>query len=118
MILKESLNFGQRLANLYVTRRFLRIRADHHRRAGTQQITNHLATLLRKALSEHVAWKIRDIFRFEASSATVGFALTPVDVADDGLIIEKLPTIRTAAHASNRPTTPTGAACPLAAATS
>ena len=69
--------------------------------AGTQQITNHLATILRKLGIEHVALEtpgytpVRSIFRDR------GFAITSVDVADDGLAIEKLPTnIRTAVYAS------------------
>lgn len=82
--------------------------------AGTQQITNHLATLLRKLSIEHVALEdpgylpVRRIFRDR------GFALTPVDVADDGLIIEKLPTnIRTAVYVSPSNHVPTGAVMPI-----
>ena len=82
--------------------------------AGTQQITNHLATLLRKLSIEHVALEdpgylpVRSIFRDR------GFALTPVDVADDGLIIEKLPTnIRTAVYVSPSNHVPTGAVMPI-----
>lgn len=69
--------------------------------AGTQQITNHLATLLRKMHIEHVALEnpgympVKNIFRDR------GFAITPVDVESDGLVIEKLPTnIRTAVYVS------------------
>ena len=69
--------------------------------AGTQQITNHLSTLLRKMDIEHVALEnpgyapVKNIFRDR------GFAITPVDVGKDGLIIEKLPTnIRTAVYVS------------------
>ena len=69
--------------------------------AGTQQITNHLSTLLRKMNIEHVALEnpgyapVKNIFRDR------GFAITPVDVGKDGLIIEKLPTnIRTAVYVS------------------
>lgn len=67
--------------------------------AGTQQITNHLSTLLRKMNIEHVALEnpgympVKNIFRDR------GFAITPVDVGRDGLTIEKLPTnIRTAVY--------------------
>ena len=82
--------------------------------AGTQQITNHLATLLRKLSIEHVALEdpgylpVRSIFRDR------GFALTPVEVADDGLMIEKLPTnIRTAVYVSPSNHVPTGAVMPI-----
>lgn len=82
--------------------------------AGTQQITNHLATLLRKLSIEHVALEdpgylpVRNIFRDR------GFALTPVEVADDGLMIEKLPTnIRTAVYVSPSNHVPTGAVMPI-----
>lgn len=69
--------------------------------AGTQQITNHLATILRKMSIDHVALEnpvyspVRNTFRDR------GFAITSVDVADNGLILEKLPAnIRTAAYVS------------------
>lgn len=82
--------------------------------AGTQQITNHLATILRKMGIEHVALEhpgympVRNIFRDR------GFAITPVDVADDGLILEKLPTnIRTAAYVSPSNHAITGAVMPI-----
>lgn len=82
--------------------------------AGTQQITNHLATILRKMGIEHVALEnpgylpVRSIFRDR------GFAITPVDVNDDGLIIEKLPTnIRTATYVSPSNHVFTGAVMPI-----
>ena len=82
--------------------------------AGTQQITNHLATILRKMGIEHVALEhpgympVRNIFRDR------GFAITPVDVASDGLILEKLPTnIRTAAYVSPSNHAFTGAVMPI-----
>jgi len=59
--------------------------------AGTQQITNHLSTLMRKMQIEHVALEnpcympVRNILRDR------GFAITEVPVAGDGIIIEKLP---------------------------
>lgn len=69
--------------------------------AGTQQITNQLATILQRLGIEHVALEtpgyvpVKNIFRDR------GFAITPVGVAEEGLIIEKLPTnIRTAAYVS------------------
>jgi GntR family transcriptional regulator/MocR family aminotransferase len=59
--------------------------------AGTQQITNHLSTILRKLQIEHVALEnpcympVRNILRDR------GFAITHVDVSSDGISIEKLP---------------------------
>lgn len=82
--------------------------------AGTQQITNQLATILRKIGIEHVALEhpgympVHNIFRDR------GFAITPVDVADDGLTIEKLPAnIRTAAYVSPSNHAFTGAVMPI-----
>jgi len=59
--------------------------------AGTQQITNHLSTILRKLQIEHIALEdpcympVRNILRDR------GFAITHVDVSSDGIVIEKLP---------------------------
>ncbi len=82
--------------------------------AGTQQITNQLATLLRKLSINHVAVEdpgyapVRNIFRDR------GFALTSVRVASDGLVIEKLPTnIRTAAYVSPSNNAFTGSVMPV-----
>lgn len=82
--------------------------------AGTQQITNHLATMLRKLSIEHVALEnpgylpVRSIFRDR------GFAITSIDVASDGLMIEKLPTnIRSAVYASPSNHMFTGAVMPI-----
>ncbi len=83
--------------------------------AGTQQITNQLSTILRKLGIEHVALEnpgylpVRNIFRDR------GFAITSVDVAKDGITIEKLPAnIRTAAYVSPSNHTFTGAVMPIA----
>lgn len=82
--------------------------------AGTQQITNHLATILKKIGIEHTAVEdpgympVRNIFRDR------GFAITPVAVASDGIIIEKLPAnIRTAAYVSPSNHMFTGAVMPV-----
>ena len=82
--------------------------------AGTQQITNHLATILRGLLVEHVALEqpgytpVRNTFRDR------GFAITSVDVAADGLIIEKLPAnIRAAAYVSPSNHSLTGSVMPI-----
>jgi len=82
--------------------------------AGTQQITNHLSTILRKIGIDHVALEkpgyapVRNIFRDR------GFAITDVAASDDGLIIEKLPAnIRTAAYVSPSNNNFTGAVMPV-----
>ena len=81
--------------------------------AGTQQITNHLSTILKKIGIEHVALEdpgylpVRNIFRDR------GFAITDVPVSEDGLVIEKLPAnIRTAAYVSPSNNAFTGAVMP------
>lgn len=81
--------------------------------AGTQQITNHLSTILKKMGIEHVALEVpgylpvRNIFRDR------GFAITDVPVSGDGLVIEKLPAnIRTAAYVSPSNNAFTGAVMP------
>jgi len=82
--------------------------------AGTQQITNQLATILRKMNIEHVSLEkpcytpVRNIFRDR------GFAITPVDVSENGLAIEKLPAnIRSAAYVSPSNHIFTGAVMPV-----
>jgi len=82
--------------------------------AGTQQITNHLSTILRKMDIDHVALEkpgyapVRNIFRDR------GFAITDVAASDDGILIEKLPAnIRTAAYVSPSNNTFTGAVMPV-----
>ena len=82
--------------------------------AGTQQITNHISTMLRRMGIENVAMEnpgyapVRSVFRDR------GFAITPVDVSDTGLIIEKLPTnIRTAAYVTPSNHLFTGAVMPI-----
>ena len=82
--------------------------------AGTQQITNHLATLLRRQGVEHVALEdpgympVRNTFRDR------GFAITSVEVHRDGLAIEKLPAnIRTAAYVSPSNHAFTGSVMPV-----
>ena len=82
--------------------------------AGTQQITNQLSTIMRKMGIENVAVEnpgympVRNIFRDR------GFAITAVDVAEDGLMIEKLPAnIRTAAYVSPSNHAFTGAVMPV-----
>ncbi len=82
--------------------------------AGTQQITNHLATVLRSLKVEHVALEdpgyapVRNTFRDR------GFAITSVAVADDGLVLEKLPVnIRAAVYVSPSNHSFTGSVMPI-----
>lgn len=82
--------------------------------AGTQQITSHLATLLRRQGVEHVALEdpgympVRNVFRDR------GFAITSVSVRDNGLAIEKLPAnIRAAAYVSPSNHAFTGSVMPI-----
>ena len=82
--------------------------------AGTQQITGHLATILRDLKVEHVALEdpgytpVRNAFRDR------GFAITSVDVADDGLVLEKLPAnIRAAVYVSPSNHSFTGSVMPI-----
>ena len=82
--------------------------------AGTQQITNHLSTILRKLYIENVALEnpgyapVRSIFRDR------GFAITSVDVGETGLILEKLPAnIRSAVYVSPSNHSFTGAVMPV-----
>lgn len=82
--------------------------------AGTQQITNHLSTILRRMGIENVALEdpgyvpVRNIFRDRR------FAITDVPVTDVGLSIEKLPAnIRTAAYVSPSNNILTGTVMPV-----
>ncbi|MCI8647655.1 MAG: PLP-dependent aminotransferase family protein [Firmicutes bacterium] len=82
--------------------------------AGTQQITNHLANILKKMSIHHVAVEepgylpVNNIFRDR------GFSITPVKVGRSGIAIEKLPSnIRSAVYVSPSNQVPTGAVMPV-----
>lgn len=82
--------------------------------AGTQQITNHLANILKKMSVHHVAVEepgylpVNNIFRDR------GFSITPVKVGRSGIAIEKLPSnIRSAVYVSPSNQVPTGAVMPV-----
>lgn len=82
--------------------------------AGTQQITNHLANILKKMSINHVAVEdpgympVNNIFRDR------GFSITPVKVGKEGITIEKLPAnIRSAVYVSPSNQVPTGAVMPV-----
>lgn len=82
--------------------------------AGTQQITNHLATILKKIAIDHITVEepgyipVKNIFRDR------GFSITPVTVGKNGLLIEKLPAnIRSAVYVTPSNQVPTGAVMPV-----
>ena len=82
--------------------------------AGTQQITGSLSLIFRNYGINHVVFEdpgyipARHIFRDR------GFAVTPVPVNENGILIEKLPAnIRTAAYINPGNQFPTGAVIPI-----
>lgn len=82
--------------------------------AGTQQITNHLANILKKMSIGHIAVEnpgympVNNIFRDR------GFAITPVKVGSKGIAIDRLPSnIRSAVYVSPSNQVPTGAVMPV-----
>lgn len=81
--------------------------------AGTQQLVNHLARILRRMDIEHVCTEnpgytpVRSIFR------DWGFSISSIPVKSNGIEIEKLPTnIRAAAYVCPQNQFPTGAEMP------
>ena len=81
--------------------------------AGTQQLVNHVARILRIMDIEHVCTEdpgykpVNDIFR------DWGFSLSTVPVKEDGAVIEKLPmNIRSAAYVCPQNQFPTGTVIP------
>ena len=82
--------------------------------AGTQQITNHLATLLRELHVEHVALEHPGYTPVHSTFRDRGFAITQVAVADNGLVLEKLPAnIRAAVYVSPSNHSFTGSVMPV-----
>ncbi len=82
--------------------------------AGTQQITGSLSLILRNYGIDHIVVEdpgytpVRHIFHDR------GFAVTPVAVNENGILIEKLPVnIRTAAYIKPSNQFPTGAVIPI-----
>ncbi len=82
--------------------------------AGTQQLINHLARILRMMDIEHVSVEdpgympVRSIFR------DWGFSMNSIPVRGDGIVIESLPVnIRTAVYVSPQNQFPTGAVMPI-----
>lgn len=82
--------------------------------AGTQQITNHLANILKKMTIDHIAVEepgylpVNNIFRDR------GFSITSVPVGKEGISISRLPSnIRSAVYVSPSNQVPTGAVMPI-----
>lgn len=82
--------------------------------AGTQQLMDHLSRILKIMDIRHVCTEdpgympVRSIFREH------GFGMSHIPVADDGIVIEKLPiNIRTAVYISPQNQFPTGAVMPI-----
>ena len=82
--------------------------------AGTQQLINHLARILKLMDIEHICTEdpgykpVRNIFR------DWGFSISDIPVRENGIAIEKLPTnIRTAAYVCPQNQFPTGAVMPV-----
>ncbi|MGI6256652.1 MAG: PLP-dependent aminotransferase family protein [Anaerovoracaceae bacterium] len=82
--------------------------------AGTQQITAHLSRIFKEMAIGHVALEepgylpVRNIFHDS------GFAITPVEVKQDGITIEKLPgNISSAVYVNPSNQFPTGAIMPV-----
>jgi len=82
--------------------------------AGTQQLVNHLARILRMMDIMHVSVEdpgykpVRNIFR------DMGFSMSCIPVRDNGIIIERLPVnIRTAVYVCPQNQFPTGAVMPI-----
>lgn len=82
--------------------------------AGTQQITSHLCLILSKLMINHVAVEepgylpVKNMFRDR------GFVMTPVDVDNEGIEIDRLPAnIKSAVYVSPSNQFPTGAVMPI-----
>ena len=81
--------------------------------AGTQQLTNHLARILRRMGIDHVATEEPGYLPVQNIFQDLGFSLTRVPVAEDGITIEKLPVnIPCAVYVSPQNQFPTGAVMP------
>ncbi len=82
--------------------------------AGTQQITSHLATILRRMGIENVALEDPGYAPVRSMLRDRGFAITKVPVGSDGIEIERLPmNIRSAAYVAPQNQFPTGAVMPV-----
>ena len=81
--------------------------------AGTQQITAHIATILRMMGIENVALEEPGYAPVNSMFRDRGFAISRVPVGADGIAIERLPmNIRSAAYVAPQNQFPTGAVMP------
>ncbi len=81
--------------------------------AGTQQITAHMATILRMMGIENVALEEPGYAPVNSMFRDRGFAISRVPVGADGIAIERLPmNIRSAAYVAPQNQFPTGAVMP------
>ncbi len=83
--------------------------------AGTQQLVNHLARLLKMMGIGLVCTEDPGYLPVRESFRDWGFSISTIPVRDDGIEIEKLPVnIRTAVYVSPQNQFPTGAVMPVA----
>lgn len=81
--------------------------------AGTQQLVNHLARILRRMDIEHVCTETPGYTPVRSTFRDWGFSISSIPVKGNGIEIEKLPTnIRTAAYVCPQNQFPTGAEMP------
>lgn len=82
--------------------------------AGTQQLTNHLARIMRKMNISHVSTEDPGYMPLQNIFRDMGFILTKIPVHSDGINIEKLPVnIPSAVYVSPSNQFPTGAVMPI-----
>ncbi len=82
--------------------------------AGTQQLTNHLARIMRKMNIRHVSTEEPGYMPLQNIFRDMGFTLTKIPVYHDGIHIEKLPVnIPSAVYVSPSNQFPTGAVMPI-----
>ena len=82
--------------------------------AGTQQLTNHLARIMRKMNISHVSTEDPGYMPLQNIFRDLGFTLTNIPVRSDGIEIEKLPAnIPSAVYVSPSNQFPTGAVMPI-----
>lgn len=82
--------------------------------AGTQQLTNHLARIMRKMNISHVSTEEPGYMPLQNIFRDLGFTLTNIPVRSDGIEIEKLPAnIPSAVYVSPSNQFPTGAVMPI-----
>lgn len=82
--------------------------------AGTQQITAHLSTVLRKMAINHVAVEDPGYLPVQNTLRDMGFFLNPIPVEASGIFIEKLPcNVPSAVYVNPSNQFPTGAVMPI-----